>query len=107
MSAQSHVEYVGFTTGPSVRLYTLRVRRTTGETEDFTVGIPNEAFLRGRVRYQDGAEVCFQRLQRELQLFGEQMPERHLVITDSDLTSYKEAHAPRPPNRRPRPPVVS
>jgi hypothetical protein len=100
----TQVEYVGFSAeGPS-RVYRLRVRQPGGESSDFTLTIPNEAFRAGRVRYQDAPEICFLRLQRELLASNGALPDLNLRVTDADLELYRAAHAPKPPRRRPTPP---
>jgi hypothetical protein len=91
----TQVEYVSFKAIGAVREYHLRVRRGT-DVHDFTVAIPNEAFLSGRVRYQDAPDVCFLKLQRELAA-GEDgaFPARALKMTDQELEEYKVAHTPK------------
>jgi hypothetical protein len=102
----AHVEYVGFTTKGAAREYTLRVRQAPTDPCDFTLLIPTEAFLSRRVRYQDGPEICFLKLQRELVACCDGLPDRQLRVTDADLEEYRAAHAPKPQQRRPRPPVA-
>jgi hypothetical protein len=105
--ADAHVEYVGFTSRGASREYTLRVRPPAGEPHDFTLAIPNEAFLTRRVRYQDAPEICFLKLQRELAACAEGLPSLHLNVSDADLEAYRVAHSPKPPQRRPKPSPVS
>jgi hypothetical protein len=88
-----HVEYVGFTAQAKTRAYTLRIRQGLHEPHDVTLTIPNEAFLTRRVRYQDGPEICFLKLQRELAACVEGLP-GNLQVTDADLAEYKAAHTP-------------
>ena len=72
-----------------------------GESHDFTVAIPNEAFLSGRVRYQDAPDICFLKIQRELSEGGEgSVPARTLRMTDQELEEYKLSHTPKSPRRR-------
>ncbi len=99
----AHLEYRGFRANGATREYTLRVRIGVGEPTEFTVAIPLAAFLDHRVRYQDGPEVCFLKLQRALAAAGEEMPARHLDVTDSEMAEYRVAHAPRAPQRRAKP----
>ncbi len=102
--AEAHVEYVGFTTTAAAREYSLRVRHPAGEITAFTLIIHNEAFVSRRARYQDGPDICFLKLQRELFLAsGQGLPEARLDVTDADLEEYRVAHAPRVVQRRPRP----
>jgi hypothetical protein len=100
----AQVEYVGVTTNEAAREYTLYVRRDGGCTS-FTVAISNEAFLAHRVRYQDGPGVCFLKLQRELAAADGAMPSAYLNVSDEELEAFRVAHAPKPPQRRPRPPL--
>lgn len=100
----AHVEYVGFTPKGTSREYTLRVRSPAGDPRDFTLAIPNEAFLAHRVRYQDAPEICFLKLQRELAACPGGLPALHLSISDADLEEYRVAHSPKPPQRRPKAP---
>jgi hypothetical protein len=99
----SQIEYVGFSSKVSAREYTLRVRRGE-QLHDFTVAIPHEAFLAQRVRYQDGPEVCFLKLQRELLACADELPSAYQSVTDAELEEYRASHAPKPPQRRPKTP---
>jgi hypothetical protein len=80
------------------------VRRPSGDLL-FVLSIPTEAFLARRVRYQDAAEICFLRLQRELPGLAETETEHatSLSITDEDLAAYRASHSPKTPERRPKP----
>ena len=96
----TNVEYLRFTTEESTRAYHLRVRRGA-EIHDVTVTIPKEAFLSGRVRYQDAPEICFLKIQKELSEGGEEcVPARALLMSDEELQEYKTARAPKSPHRR-------
>src|SRR5262249_32306392 len=98
------VEYVGFTTRGAAREYTLRVRQAAGEDPlQFTLVIPTAAFTSHRVRYQDGPEICFLKLQRELVACADGVPGARLTVTDAELEEYRTAHAP--PQRGPKPTV--
>jgi len=99
----TQVEYVGFAVTEKAREYKLRVRSAT-ETHDFRLAIPIDAFNDRRVRYQDAPEICFLRLQRELDDGEGALPVRYLTISDSDLEEYRETHTKKPPKLRPTPP---
>jgi hypothetical protein len=86
------------------REYTLRVS-LEGAVQDFVLAIPNEAFLDRRIRYQDAPEVCFLKMQRELAAAGGASPAARLTVSDNELAEYRAAHAPRAPQRRPKPPA--
>lgn len=99
------VEYVGFAAKETAREYTLRVKQPTGASDDFTLAISNQAFLERRVRYQDGPDLCFLKLQRELAANVGTLPSSYLSVSDAEIEAYRTAHTPKPPQRRPRPPV--
>jgi hypothetical protein len=94
------VEYLEFRAGETAREYRLRVRQGT-DVRGVTVAISNEAFLSGRARYQDGPDICFLKIQRELaaQEEGALLARDH-EVTDEELEEYKVSHTPRNPRRR-------
>jgi hypothetical protein len=93
--ASAQVEYVGFDARGTAREYTLRARATPGaDAVQFTLVIPHEAFVAGRVRYQDAPEICFLKLHRELLGCATGLPPTRLVVTDADLADYRKAHTP-------------
>ncbi len=94
------IEYLEFRAGETAREYRLRVRRGA-DVRGVTVAIPNEAFLSGRARYQDGPGICFLKIQRELaaQEEGALLARDHRV-TDEELEEYKVSHTPKTPGRR-------
>lgn len=98
------IEYVGFESLEGGREYTLRVRNLEEDELTFVRIISDKDFLDGRARYQDGPEICFLALQREV-ADTERRPPRRSAVNGEDLASYKEAHAPRPPRRKPHPPL--
>ena len=94
------IRYMGFECTSQGRAYRLRVDGV-GDPRLFTVTIPNEAFVSGRVRYQDAPEICYLKIQREMAACGEDgLPEPALVMTDQELEEYRVAHAPKSPGRR-------
>ena len=106
MATQYHLEYLGFQCRETTRDYRLLVRHAGGEYREFTLAVEQTAFLSGRVRYQDAAEICFWKLQRAL-LAWDLAPESgppaaRQIVTEADLLEYREAHAPKP--RRLAPP---
>ena len=96
----TQVEYVDFKATEAVREYRVRVRRGA-DVQDCTIAIPNEAFLSGRVRYQDAPDICFLKIQRELAA-GEEgvLPAQALRMTDEELEEYRISHTPKAPRRR-------
>lgn len=99
--AASHVEYLGFKSSESGRVYSLRVRKGNA-VQELTVAIRNEAFLAHRVRFQDAPDICFHKLQSELAAAGGPPLASHFEITDSELEAYRAAHAPKPSTRKPK-----
>lgn len=97
-----HVEYLSFTTASGSREYRLRAQEG-GVFHEFVRAIPLEAFNARRARYQDAPEICFLKLQRELAEGEGKLPTAYLSITDTELEEYRTAHAPKPPQRRPKP----
>ncbi len=101
-------EYVGFTTDETSRIYTMRVRKPGGILLEFRIAIDNQSFLSKKVRYQDAAEICFLKLERELSLCDEDStPAAYMQITDAELDEYREAHTKKAPPPRPRFPADS
>jgi len=96
----TQVEYVDFKATEAAREYRLRVRQGA-DVHLVTVAIPNEAFLAGRVRYQDAPDICFLKIQQELAA-GEEgaPPAQSLEMTDQELEDYRVSHAPKAPRRR-------
>lgn len=100
MAEHVNVQYVGFKTKGLVREYSFIVRRALNQTSEFTLTIANEAFVSRRVRFQDAAEICSLRLQRELAVFGDQPPQAEYAISEADLDDYRTAHAPKASSHR-------
>lgn len=95
------VEYLDFQNVAENREFRFRVYGP-GESTGFRVRIALAAFGAGRVKLQDGPDVCYQRLLRALAAGATPSPEV-IAIDDGDLASYREAHT-HVPKRRPRTP---
>lgn len=90
-----NIQYVGFNVATASRSYTFRVI-DAAETRQFTVKIQSEAFRSTALKFQDGPEICFVRLKRELE--GETQESRaepHVHIEDQDIQEYLQRHYPR------------
>jgi len=105
------IQYLGFQSKQRGRDYAYLVTNKQSEQRRFTFSIPAEALLEGRVRYQDAASVCYQKLQKALELETVEQPlPRYAKISVQDLDEYRELHSPpkrhnqwglnRPPKRR-------
>ena len=87
------IEYVGFRTSAKRREYLLR-SHFGPESHDYTVGIALADFSAGRARFQDGPEICYLKLVRELeaQAAGATPGADDLTVTDVELAAYVTAH---------------
>jgi hypothetical protein len=92
------IEYVGFRITAEGREYFLRARMGE-EVHEYTIAIAQAAFSGGRARYQDGPEICYGKLQRELEACGDARVAEDLTVTDAELAGYREAHT-MPARRR-------
>ena len=93
------IQYLGFQTKSRGRDYTYLVIDPKAENRQFTFTIPNQAFAEGRVPYQDAADLCYQKLQKDLGLETAEQPlPRRFTLSDIDLDAYREKH--RPARRR-------
>jgi hypothetical protein len=95
MSNGISVQYVGFESKPKLREYRFRVKEGSDEPREFTLTIPNEAFLSRRARYQDAPDICARRLQSELDASTNHPEKSHWAITDVELEDYRVAHSPK------------
>jgi hypothetical protein len=86
------IEYVGFRTGPDHREYHLRSHFGT-EIREYTVAIAHSAFTSGRVRFQDGPEICYLKVLREMEAAT---AATGFTMTDAELAAYVTAHTPTP-----------
>jgi len=89
------VRYIGFKLQPRGRDYSYHVVGPKDETREFVLTISNRAFLARQVPYQDGADICYQKLQKELVAETPQEPlKRHLTISDQELDAYRLKYRP-------------
>jgi len=85
------IEYVGFRTSAKRREYLLR-SHLGPEVHDYTVGISLADFAAGRARFQDGPEICYLKLLRELEAPEARPGVDDFTITDVELADYVTAH---------------
>jgi hypothetical protein len=88
---RASVEYLGFRTTAERREYLLQCR-TGPEIHPYTVGIPHSAFAGGRLKFQDGPEISFLKLQKELEASADRPAGPDFTITDAELADYRTAH---------------
>jgi hypothetical protein len=90
------VEYVDFQDVAEHREFRFRVRGAE-EATDWRVRVAIAAFA-GRVRLQDGPDVCYQKLLRRLAAGETAVPET-ITVDETDLTGYADEHTKAPKHR--------
>ena len=89
------IQFLGFRTKAWGRDYAYLVNATNSQPREFVFSIPTQAFTKGRVRYQEAASVCYQKLQRSLDEETVEHPvPRHAMLSDEELDEYREMHSP-------------
>ncbi len=89
------IQYLGFQTKPRGRDYFYRVIDTKSEKREFTFTISNQAFVESRVPYQDAADLCYQKLQKDLGLETAEQPlPLRSTLSNQELDEYREKHRP-------------
>ena len=86
----ARVEYLDFENVAEHREFRLRILGPDGSTE-VRFRIATAAFGAGRVRLQDGPDVCYQMLLRTVAA-GETASPDVITIDDADLATYRELH---------------
>jgi len=94
------VQYVDVRTTVLGREYTLRALGAT-EPRTFVLLIPEEAFTSRTIRFQDGPDLCFRRLQRELTADPDLLPDGDMILTADEISDYR-AGREQPANERRR-----
>lgn len=89
------IQYLGFETKAGGRDYAYLVNAANSEPREFVFSIPTRTFTSGRIRYQEAASVCYQKLQRALEEETVERPlPRHATLSDEELDEYREMHTP-------------
>ena len=89
------IQYCGFQAQPYGRDYVYRVIGGTSEKRQFTLTISNKAFADSRLPYQAAADLCYQKLQKALDLETPEQPlPLRLTLSDQELEEYREKHRP-------------
>ena len=86
------VEFVDFQNVGAHREYRFRICGSEEPTE-VRLRVAIDGFVTGGVRMQDGPDVCYQRLLREVAAGETAVPEL-ITLDDADLVSYRVAHTP-------------
>jgi hypothetical protein len=90
------IQYRGFTQAETSRVYDFVVSEGAEDARKFTVKILLTFFRSTALRFQDGPEICCDRLKRELA--GETQEARaasHLTISAGDTQDYLDRRHPR------------
>lgn len=88
-----NIQYVGFIVAATSRIYSFRVIDAPEETREFTLKVKSEAFRSTPLKFQDGPDICFARLKRELEGETQESPaELNLDIGEQDIQEYLERH---------------
>ena len=86
-----HIRYLGFRTTDDGREYTLRATGA-GESRQFVMMIPHQAFATHQARFQDAPDLCCAKLTRVLAgETGDAQADAWLVLTAEELLEYRVA----------------
>ena len=89
------IQYVGFQVQPHGRDYSYHVLDPPSASRHFTFTISHQAFAEKHILYQDAADICYQKLQRDLLAeTGEQPLRPHCTVSDQELDAYRDTHRP-------------
>ena len=99
MSGGIIVQYLGFEVSALVREYFFKIRGVDAGLQDFSLTIPNEAFISHRMRLQDAPDLCSLKIQREFAACANHPPMTHFSITNAELEDYTASHTRKPGKR--------
>jgi len=86
------IQYVGFQLKAHGRDYTYRVIGNQTEEREFIFSISNRAFMEKQLPFQDAAALCYQKLQKALDVETAAHPlPRRTTLSDQDLDAYRES----------------
>jgi hypothetical protein len=91
------IRYMGFHDVQGRREYELHAQRGD-QTSRYILWIEWTAFSKRLALLQDGPDICYQKLRRQLE-GAELRGSDGIAVTDGDLADYREAHTP-PVRRR-------
>ncbi len=106
MNRPAAVRYLGFESATDGRRYRLQVD-AGDDARVFVMVIPHAAFTSREARFQDAPDLCFARLQRELEADATLAPGAPVVLTSADFADYRDRQAKRVPERKRRRPSGS
>jgi hypothetical protein len=89
------VQYVGFQLKAHGRDYSYKVINKQAEDREFIFSISNRAFLEKQLPFQEAAALCYQKLQKAMDVETAEKPfPRRTTLTDQDLDVYRESRRP-------------
>ena len=89
------IQYAGFQVQLHGRDYSYYVLNPPSASRHFIFTIPDQAFAEKHILYQDAADLCYQKLQRELLAETGEPPLRsHCIVSDQELDAYRDTHRP-------------
>jgi hypothetical protein len=100
-AAPVYIQYVGFIVGGGSRFYDFDVIDAAEKAREFTIKVRSEAFRSSPLRFQDGPDICFKRLEQELE--GETRESRaqsHLEVGEKEIQEYVARNYPSKPSTR-------
>jgi hypothetical protein len=90
------IQYVGFIVSRGSRSYNFRVIDRPGEEREFTINVALESFRLTALKFQDGPDLCFARLKRELADEAvTPQAKTAVIISEQDIQIYIEHQYPR------------
>ena len=94
------IQYICFQVKPHGRDYSYYVLDPPSASRHFTFTISHQAFAERHILYQDAADICYQKLQREiLAETGERPLQPHCTVSDQELDAYRATHRPTKTHR--------
>jgi len=86
------IQYVGFQLKAHGRDYTYKVIDKQSPDREFIFSISNRAFAEKQLPFQEAAGLCYQKLQKALDVETADKPvPRRTTLSDQDLDAYRES----------------
>jgi hypothetical protein len=95
------VQYLDFRTTAQGREYLLRALGSE-EPRLFVLLIPDEAFASRAIRFQDGPDLCFRHLMRELTADPDLLPSQSMLVSAAEIGEYRAGREQPTQERRGR-----
>lgn len=100
--ARVNIRYLGFRSTARGREYSLRVIDGLA-TRLFVLVITHQDFASQRARFQDAPDLCFTKLERDLEENPDLVPQAPSVLTTQDFAAYHKARLQPASVKRRRP----